>query len=88
MIVNEAVSNSFKYAFRHKKDNGILKIRIVSKAIEVEVTVSDNGDGIQQKNNKEKSLGMKLIDLMCLQLKATHTIENMNGVTHLIKFNK
>ena len=88
LIVNEAVSNSFKYAFRHKKDNGILKIRIVSKAIEVEVTVSDNGDGIQQKNNKENSLGMKLIDLMCLQLKATHTIENMNGVTHLIKFNK
>jgi two-component sensor histidine kinase len=88
LIVNEAVSNSFKYAFKRKKDNGILEIKIINTENEIEVSISDNGDGIQQKNNKENSLGMKLIDLMCLQLKATHTIENINGVKHLIKFNK
>ncbi len=88
LIVNEAVSNSFKYAFRHINDIGILKIKIISMENEILVSISDNGEGIQQKNNKENSLGMKLIDLMCLQLKATHFIENTNGVTHLIKFNK
>ena len=88
LIVNEAVSNSFKYAFKQNKENGILKIKIVSINKEIEVTISDNGDGIRQKNNKENSLGMKLIDLMCLQLKASHTIEHINGVTHLIKFNQ
>ncbi|MEN9701249.1 MAG: hypothetical protein RIR55_564 [Bacteroidota bacterium] len=88
LIVNEAVSNSFKYAFKQNKDDGMLKIKIININNEIEVTISDNGDGIQQKNNKENSLGMKLIDLMCLQLKASHTIEHFNGITHLIKFNK
>ena len=53
-----------------------------------EITVQDNGNGIKQENTKENSLGMKLIKLMCLQLKATHTVEKINGVKHHIKFNK
>jgi two-component sensor histidine kinase len=50
--------------------------------------VSDNGEGLQKESKKEKSLGLKLIDLMCLQLKATHIIESNHGVSHHIKFNK
>jgi two-component sensor histidine kinase len=86
LIVNEAVSNSFKYAFKNKPTGSIL-IKIVSEQNEVSVTIQDNGNGIKQENTKENSLGMKLIKLMCLQLKATHTLEKINGVTHHIKFN-
>jgi two-component sensor histidine kinase len=87
LIVNEAVSNAFKYAF-NKVQNGKLLIKIVSHQNETEITIQDNGQGISENPKKENSLGMKLIKLMCLQLKATHSIEKTNGVTHLIKFNK
>jgi two-component sensor histidine kinase len=88
LIINEAVSNSFKYAFKNNKNKGVLKIQITCINNDIEVIVSDNGEGVQQKNKKENSLGLKLIDLMCLQLKATHIIETTNGVSHHIKFNK
>jgi two-component sensor histidine kinase len=87
LIVNEAVSNSFKYAFKNR-ENGIILIKISNGIDETEITVQDNGNGIKQENTKENSLGMKLIKLMCLQLKATHTVEKINGVKHHIKFNK
>ena len=88
LIVNEAVSNSFKYAFKNKGSKGILTIKVNATANDIEVTISDNGEGIKQAKNEENSLGLKLIDLMCLQLKATHKIEKLNGVSHFIKFNK
>ncbi len=87
LIVNEAVSNSFKYAFKNK-ENGKILIKITSDENDTEIIVQDNGNGIKQENTKENSLGMKLIKLMCLQLKATHTLEKINGVIHHIKFNK
>ena len=87
LIINEAVSNSFKNAFRNKKV-GKLLIKIINESSLIEVTIQDDGDGIKTNDVKENSLGMKLIHLMCLQLKATHTIEKDNGVCHYITFNK
>ena len=87
LIINEAASNSFKYAFKDKQ-KGILLIKIVLSELLIEIIIKDDGDGIKINNAKENSLGMKLINLMCLQLKATHTIENNNGVKHHIQFNK
>ena len=87
LIVNEAVSNAFKYAF-NKVQDGKLLIKINSYEDDTEITIQDNGQGISDNPKKENSLGMKLIKLMCLQLKATHSIEKINGVTHFIKFNK
>ena len=87
LIVNEAVSNSFKYAFKNSQ-NGTLLIKVLSNINEIAITIQDNGKGIQNEQKKEKSLGMKLINLMCLQLKATHTLETINGVTHHILFNQ
>ena len=87
LIVNEAVSNSFKYAFINKQ-NGFVNICIKQIENETEITIQDNGEGISQISKKENSLGMKLIKLMCLQLKAIHTMNQINGVTHHIKFNK
>jgi len=87
LIVNEAVSNSFKYAFINKQ-NGFVNISIQQIEDETEITIQDNGEGIGQISKKENSLGVKLIKLMCLQLNAIHTMNQVNGVTHHIKFNK
>jgi two-component sensor histidine kinase len=87
LIINEAVSNSFKYAFQDVQ-NGKLYIKIKNEINETEIIIQDNGIGLAEVPKKENSLGMKLIKLMCLQLKATHSIEKSNGVTHYIKFNQ
>jgi two-component sensor histidine kinase len=87
LIVNEAVSNSFKYAFKNKQ-SGSVEIFIQSLGDETEIRIQDNGEGFGQVPKKENSLGMKLIKLMCLQLKATHLLDQTNGVTHYIKFKK
>jgi two-component sensor histidine kinase len=86
LIVNEAVSNSFKYAF-NSQQNGQVIITIENAANETEITIEDNGVGLGHTPKKENSLGMKLIDIMCLQLKATHSLTQMNGVKHHLKFN-
>lgn len=86
LIVNEAASNSFKYAFKNR-GTGILLIKIINSKESIEIVIQDNGDGIQSNITKENSLGMKLINLMCLQLKADHKIEKNNGVAHFLKFN-
>jgi hypothetical protein len=86
LIVNEAVSNSFKYAFKNKQ-NGKVIITILNEGNETDITIGDNGDGLGHTPKKENSLGMKLIKLMCLQLKATHTLTQINGVKHHLKFN-
>ena len=87
LIVNEAVSNSFKYAFKNQP-NGKVMIFIESSSNETEIKIQDNGEGFGQLPKKENSLGMKLIKLMCLQLKATHLLDQTNGITHYIKFKK
>ena len=87
LIVNEAVSNAFKYAFKNKP-SGKLLIKIVENETDISIAIEDNGSGFDEAPKKENSLGMKLIDLMCAQLKASHTIEMGEGVRHLINFNK
>jgi len=87
LIINEAVSNSFKYAFKNIK-KGLLLVKIVNNELDIEITIEDNGNGLKSDFEKENSLGMKLINLMCLQLKATHIIKDQQGITHFIKFNK
>ena len=47
LIVNEAVSNSFKYAFKNKEHGDIL-IKISSDENDTEIIVQDNGNGIKK----------------------------------------
>lgn len=87
LIINEAVSNAFKYAYR-KKATGTLLIKIEDAENEISITIQDNGQSMQSVPDKDSSLGMKLIGLMCAQLNATHSMALQNGVTHSIKFKK
>jgi two-component sensor histidine kinase len=87
LIINEAVSNSFKYAFKNKVQGQIL-IKLYKIKEEITIVIQDNGNGIVNEIKKENSLGLKLIDLMCAQLNATHIVENTKGIKHQIKFNR
>jgi two-component sensor histidine kinase len=78
LIVNELVTNSFKYAFAN---TGSIRVILYKKANQVHLIVEDNGIGIQ--NNHQDSLGMVIVEaLVYKQLLGTMEI-NSNGGTQV-----
>lgn len=86
LMVNEAVSNAFKYAFSNS-EKGLLQINIEQNENKLFVVIIDDGPGFNNKEIKENSIGLQLIEIMSKQLNAKYTIEHISGVTHKIEFN-
>jgi two-component sensor histidine kinase len=86
LILNEIISNAFKYAFTHVK-NGILTIRVQRQGEKISIVISDNGPGKEADLTDSGQLGMKLITLMCKQMDATHEMRADGGIIHQITFN-
>ena len=82
LIVNELVSNSFKYAFHN---TSLPKVFVVLKQTNNKnfvLRVSDNGIGKPEEEIKGKgSFGLKLVRILAGQLNADIKIENQEG-TH------
>ncbi|MDP9077056.1 MAG: sensor histidine kinase [Bacteroidota bacterium] len=86
LIVNEAVTNCFKYAFPNAM-NG--EIRIALKGIEHEIylSVTDNGIGFKPTADQEmKSLGLELIRGLTLDLRGALNLETASGTQIHIRF--
>lgn len=85
LIINEIVSNAFKYAAAQNKIN---KLAITLDKINENYlfVVKDNGPGFDLALLREKSLGLKLIQTMCIQLEANYKISVTNGVEHELIF--
>ena len=82
LIVNELVSNSFKYAFENKK--GEIHIKLNKQDNYYILDVEDNGKGYDINKN---SLGLTLVDtLVKHQLKGEININPLNGVKTNIKW--
>lgn len=82
LIINELVTNSFKYAF--KDGRGQINIALVKDEGFI-LTVADDGIGIDA--SKKENLGMVLIKtLVKKQLKGTLLIDTDNGTKYTIKF--
>jgi PAS domain S-box-containing protein len=101
MIINELVSNSFKHAFRgrkdgeiqiklHREENGeyIKRINKICKSITFVLTVSDNGVGISEELDIEKldSLGLQLVTSLVAQIDGEFEIKRNNGIEFSIRF--
>ncbi|NVJ52842.1 MAG: HAMP domain-containing protein [Campylobacteraceae bacterium] len=63
LILNELITNSFKYAF-FKNDNAKLDIEIIKDKENLIMSVKDNGKGLEGEfdNLNSKTLGLKLIN--------------------------
>jgi two-component system, sensor histidine kinase PdtaS len=85
LIVNELVSNAYKYAFE-SRSGGTIDIIIRSVASGFELQVNNNGndlpEGFEIKNNK--SLGLKLVTMLSRQLRGKFTFNSGNGTTSFI----
>ncbi|MEQ8714232.1 MAG: histidine kinase dimerization/phosphoacceptor domain -containing protein [Cyclobacteriaceae bacterium] len=88
LIVNELVSNAFKYAYQgiDQPTLGLDFSRISKKEMKLEI--KDNGDGLPEKFNIETStsFGLKLVNLLVEQLHGKMVIDQRNGLVYSISF--
>lgn len=87
LILNEVVTNAFKYAVP-QTENPSVTISLKKSKKQVVLSIQDNGPGIDtsKSTRKESSLGLKLIQLFTKNLNATYEIVNNNGTLFSVKF--
>jgi len=87
IIINELLTNAFKYAFKGR-ENGLVSINLEKKGNTATLTVHDNGIGIDEKiqSNRSSGLGMMLVKMLTEQLNGTCSIRNDNGTKSVIRF--
>jgi len=88
LIVNELVSNAYKYAF-NKRDSGKIKIKIKAlNDVDYELDVNDDGNGLPSDFDpkKSKSLGLKLVAILSRQLRGNMRSHSENGTSFIIQF--
>ena len=81
MILNELISNAFKYAF-NTEQKGLLKLSLKQKDAAVIICISDNGPGIDLDNKSEKSIGLQIANDFMYQLKGELKTFNNNGTNY------
>ncbi|MEM9337804.1 MAG: sensor histidine kinase [Bacteroidota bacterium] len=95
LIVNELVSNAFKYAFK-KVESPKLSITLqhgnlprTTKDDRLELIISDNGSGLPDSFDLKKadSFGLKLVNLLTLQIKGVIEYRSdLKGTTFKVHF--
>ncbi len=88
LILNELISNSYKYAFGEKKE-GALEVSIASKGEgKHQLTVADNGHGLSKGFDIEtaKSLGLRLVNRLAEQLYGSVEYSGSEGAKFVINF--
>ncbi|MBN2547018.1 MAG: PAS domain S-box protein [Spirochaetes bacterium] len=87
LIINEIVTNSFKYAFPDDRDGNII-IDLSYEDDKYKLIVSDNGVGMDKDIDfgKITSLGFRLIYELAKQLNAEVKIINDNGIKVIVIF--
>ena len=81
LILNEMISNAFKYGVSKEGGTFYFSFKEVNKT-ELHIVVKDNGPGIPKDFDiaKSKSFGMKLITSLSKKLKANLDFKNENGL--------
>ncbi len=87
LILNELVTNCFKYAFTEKSD-GVIIISFIKKEDQFILKVQDNGIGLPEEFSlaKPESLGLKLVCNLTKQLNGTLKVKSNSGASFVIKF--
>ncbi len=88
LIINEFLTNSFKYAFDDNK--GVVQIEFKEGTNDYHLKLSDNGKGLPENFdiNETDSFGLRIIQLLSKQLNGNFELKNNNGVILNITFPK
>jgi PAS domain S-box-containing protein len=86
LIINELVTNSVKHAF--PDNNGRVKVKITSHHDDIELLISDDGIGLPENLDYEKteSLGLKLVKSLVDQIDGHMTLHTNDGTSIKIIF--
>lgn len=89
LIVNEFVTNSYKYGFKNSLQ-GMVTIFMTENEQDYELTLKDNGIGLPKVFNLNDldSFGMRIMQLLSKQLDGTFNLTSVNGVQLTVKFPK
>ena len=86
LMINELITNSFKYAFLNKKGNIYITLEKSNNILKL--SVKDDGVGFD-KDNTTFSLGLTLVNTLAInQLKGEMDIESKNGTSITISWNE
>ena len=87
LIINEIITNAYKYAFHNEKENK-LSISIHKESAHYKLIIQDNGNGISEDFDikNAKSLGLLLVNRLVKQLHGTLKQLNENGAKFEITF--
>lgn len=78
LIVNELVTNCFKYAFPSGK--GTVTVSMKREGHDCVLVVSDDGVGMPHLNGERKTLGLRLVEGLCRQLRGKLESESVPGI--------
>lgn len=87
LILNELITNSFKYAFPENEE-GIISIKFVIKGSEYILEVKDDGIGMPDNFDidSSSSLGLKVVNMLVQQLEGTIEYNISSGTGYIISF--
>ncbi|RED22693.1 two-component sensor histidine kinase [Flavobacterium cutihirudinis] len=90
LILNEAITNSIKYAFPEDRTGMIYITLETTKENKILLTIADNGIGFDTDISAQKinSFGLSLIKGLSDDLDANFSMENNNGTIFKIEFSK
>jgi two-component sensor histidine kinase len=87
LIVNELVSNAFKYAFQ-EKEAGVIQVEFKNENGKFHLLVKDNGCGLPEDFDPttSKSLGLRIVMILVKQLEGELNIFRDDGTQFHITF--
>ena len=88
LIINEIITNSYKYAFKNDKENSLLISLEKENNKDYKLVIEDNGPGLSKDINvkRAKSLGLRLVNRLVKQLHGTLKQTNSKGAKFEIYF--
>lgn len=90
LIINELISNSLKHGFQGEKSGNIFVKISGTENHKIELMVSDNGKGMPDNFNIDKTgtMGLQLVTMMVKQLDGEIQVKSRKGTEFKILFNQ
>lgn len=88
LLINEILTNSFKYAFPESK-SGTVTVELTTEGNKINLFIADDGIGMtKEQYEDENSVGHSIIQTLFLQIDAKASVQIHNGVSYDIIFEK
>ena len=83
MILNEILTNAYKYAFKEDKENSLSVNLSINDLDKIQIIIKDNGAGLQE-DYKIIGTGFDLIDGLVEQIDGDFEISTSNKGTEIV----